>query len=684
MFTLRALLVFCVLSQFSVRVHAITYPSGGNGSGVANNPIFPGLEENDLTIILDGNLTGNPSDSYENWALIPGSGPFQKGTSNGSGTISLNKEANSSFTLVYSPLAHFEGNATFDLNSSALGTGANVTHSFTIEMVGTNDSPKLKFRNSANVSEVAFADASYQLDENKQLAAYVLPFELDAGDVVTLSLPSGVNDNDRFTVDQGTGQIKFISNSGANFETPLDLGNNNTYIITVNGIDLNNSDVNQTVTITIDDIDEAPSIQPNGGLTKTISEDHIDTDANSFYNVTKSSPAGEYFLLSVTDPDASDVSNPKWSLSTTPSKGRVYYSITSGSLFPMGTLNELTTASSVSASQIWIDYHPDTNATTEGGLESFTIKVEDQDNPSLFEEFTITLTITPVNDDFPSWVTTLGSYSVIESNASSSHVLVDLDATDPDLTDTLTFSKAGGDDASFFTIDGSTGQLRFANLMNYEDKSDSNGDDIYHVIARVTDGAYNKDFPISIQLLDEAESPQIQEGIGFSSTFSLVEGNSWTMPVGFITGADVDFGPNGKTGGADSSDDDNNTLVWSTSSVPSQGGVITWANTVGQIPSFTYTPQNSVIVQFPDSNQSQTESFTISVRDADGLSVTKTLTATVSPVPDPPLIWKFQRQGIVTDVSNYATSQRLTFQYPENSSAATPIQIFVYEYDGEP
>ena len=137
MFIKKALIVLCVLTQGFCCVYAISYPSGGPGSGVANNPIFPGLEENALTIILDGNLTGNSNDSYENWALISGSGPFKKGTSEGSGSITITPESNSSFTLVYTPLAHFEGNATFDLNSSALGTGLNVTHSFTIEMVGT-------------------------------------------------------------------------------------------------------------------------------------------------------------------------------------------------------------------------------------------------------------------------------------------------------------------------------------------------------------------------------------------------------------------------------------------------------------------------------------------------------------------------------------------------------------------
>ena len=49
---------------------------------------------------------------------------------------------------------------------------------------------------------------------------------------------------------------------------------------------------------------------------------------------------------------------------------------------PMGTINELTTGSQVASSQIWIDYHPDANASSDDGPESFVIRALDPNNPA--------------------------------------------------------------------------------------------------------------------------------------------------------------------------------------------------------------------------------------------------------------------------------------------------------------
>ena len=231
MYSKKTAFVFFACLQALFCLHGqISYPSGGDGNGSALSPIFSGIEDNILTFTLDGNISGSPTDSFEFWDLV--NGPIQSGTSNGAGSIVITGDSNTSFTLTYTPLAHFEGNATFDLNSSAYSTGQKATHSFTIEMTGTNDPPRLKFQNYAQVSEVAYQDATYSLTENAQLAAFVIPSELDAGDIVTLSLPAGQNDNDRFSIDQATGAVNFISDTGADYENPVDSGNNNSYILT--------------------------------------------------------------------------------------------------------------------------------------------------------------------------------------------------------------------------------------------------------------------------------------------------------------------------------------------------------------------------------------------------------------------------------------------------------------------
>ena len=84
-----------------------------------------------------------------------------------------------------------------------------------------------------------------------------------------------------------TGAINFISDSGADYENPVDSGNNNSYILTVRGTDTSFAQIEHTLTINVSNIDEPPAIQPTGGLTTTIFEDHINSDAESFYNKTK-------------------------------------------------------------------------------------------------------------------------------------------------------------------------------------------------------------------------------------------------------------------------------------------------------------------------------------------------------------------------------------------------------------
>ena len=678
MFNRKLSLCLFALTQSLLFLHGVNYPSGGDGNGTSFNPKFGLVEDLNLLIDLDGNATGG----FENWIFI--SGPYELGTNVSAGSLnSISGNLNSGFQITFDPKDHFEGNATFDLNSSATGTGLKATHTFIIEMVGANDPPRLKFRDSGNINEVFNSNASYDVTENTQLVGHVYADELDAGDTVALSLPAGFFDNNRFEIPSGTNEIRFKSATGADYETPFDIGPNNIYQITARGVDESNVSIEQTLSITITNADESPSTQPTGSANFTISEDTINGDFGSFYLASKS--GSSYFSLTGSDLDADDINPVKWSLSTAPVKGKVYYSTTNVSL-PMGTVNELTTSSSIQNAQIWIDYHPDGNETTESGTETFTIRAEDQNDAALFTEFTINVTITPTNDDAPIWSASsqpggVYEYSILETN--STQVIVDLDAIDADITSSLVYSVSGGVDSSSFSIDGSTGQLRFDSAKDYEQKSDTGGNDVFNVIVRVSDGTYNVDLPVIVTLVDVNEQPAVQELGNFSSTISVVEGNTWSMPSNFISGSDIDFGPNGKTGGSFSSDDDNNTLSWITSSNPSQGGTINWITASGRNPNFTYVPLNDSITQFPDSNQTQTESFSIRVQDSSGLSVVKNFTASVDPVPDAPLIWKFQRNGVPYDVSNYSSNQRLTFQYPENSSAATPIQVFVREFDGE-
>ncbi|WP_344846142.1 SdrD B-like domain-containing protein [Celeribacter arenosi] len=65
--------------------------------------------------------------------------------------------------------------------------------------------------------------------------------------------------------------------------------------------------------------------------------------------------------------------------------------------------------------------------------------------------------------------------------------VIDVNATDAD-GDTLTFSIAGGADASAFEIDADTGELTFKAAPDYEAPTDAGGNNVYEVKVKVEDG----------------------------------------------------------------------------------------------------------------------------------------------------------------------------------------------------
>ena len=179
MYSKKTAFVFFACLQALFCLHGqISYPSGGDGNGSALAPIFSGIEDNALTFTLDGNISGSPTDSFEEWFWFPALAQYRRAH-----PMVLDR-----YQLPAMPILHLHLHThhlpilkemlLLDLNSSAYSTGQKVTHSFTIEMTGTNDPPRLKFQNYAQVSEVAYQDATYSLSENAQLAAFVIPSEL--------------------------------------------------------------------------------------------------------------------------------------------------------------------------------------------------------------------------------------------------------------------------------------------------------------------------------------------------------------------------------------------------------------------------------------------------------------------------------------------------------------------------
>ncbi|MEZ4861098.1 MAG: CHRD domain-containing protein [Caldilineaceae bacterium] len=69
----------------------------------------------------------------------------------------------------------------------------------------------------------------------------------------------------------------------------------------------------------------------------------------------------------------------------------------------------------------------------------------------------------------------------------------------------ITYSIVGGADAAKFTIDQNTGALSFVSAPNFENPTDSGGNNVYDVIVRASNSAGSDDQPIAVTVTDVAE-----------------------------------------------------------------------------------------------------------------------------------------------------------------------------------
>ena len=132
--------------------------------------------------------------------------------------------------------------------------------------------------------------------------------DADPGDILTYSIEGTDDDYEKFEVDRTTGQLMVDVDGGLNFEAPSDIGdtlNNNTYVVTVTATDSSGGSGMTTVTITVADVNEAPTF---GAVTADppvntmgMAADHQEEGVD----VTESLVIAGY---TATDPEGGDVS----------------------------------------------------------------------------------------------------------------------------------------------------------------------------------------------------------------------------------------------------------------------------------------------------------------------------------------------------------------------------------------
>ena len=301
--------------------------------------------------------------------------------------------------------------------------------------------------------------------------------------VGTVSAADPDNDTLTYGITAGNEDGKFsIDSSGAvSVASALDFESASSYTLTVEAADPDSLSDTATVSITVTDVNEAPSFRAEE-YTLTIAE-----------NAAVSAAAATF---SATDPDAEDT---------------LIYSITAGDddqKFRIDGVGTLFVA----------------KALDHESTESYSLTLQVSDSGSLSDTATLTIAVMDVNEA-PSFDATAYTFTVPE-NAAQGEVLGNVSATDPDADDTLAYSIAG----EKFTV-GSGGSVTVAQLLDYETAAS------YSLTATVADGNGLSDtVTVSITVTDVDETPAFDSE---EYSFTVSEDAAVGTVVGTLTASDA-------------------------------------------------------------------------------------------------------------------------------------------------
>ncbi len=266
--------------------------------------------------------------------------------------------------------------------------------------------------------------------------------------MVTFSIAGGA-DAALFAIDASTGALSFVT--APNFEAPTDAGANNIYDVVVQASDGSLIDT-QAIAVTVTNVNEAPVITSNGG------------GAAAAVSVAENSTA--VTTVTATDPDAGTT---------------LSFSLAGGADASKFTINPTTGALSFITA-------PNFEAPTDAGANNVYDVVVQASDGSLVDTQAIAVTVTNVNEA-PVITSNGAGATAAVSVAENSTAVTTVTATDPDAGATVSFSLAGGADASKFAINATTGALSFITAPDFEAPTDAGANNVYDVLVQASDGS---------------------------------------------------------------------------------------------------------------------------------------------------------------------------------------------------
>jgi len=308
------------------------------------------------------------------------------------------------------------------------------------------------------------------------------------------------------------------------------------------------------------------------------------------------------------------------------------------------TASSLTLTGTVAQLQSWLASVVYTPTAQYSGGDTLTMTTSDLGNAGsggvATDMDTVTITVNAVNDA-PVITSNGGGASASVSVNEGSSAVTTVTATDPD-GDTLSYSIVGGADAGSFTINASTGALSFASLPDREVPLDANGDNVYEVSVRVSDGTVNDTQAISVTVLNLNDNAPVitSNGGGASASVSQVEGGS-TVTTVTATDADGDSLSYHIVGGADASRFQINSATGALTFVsppdfeaPTDAGANNVYDVVVEVRDGVHTDTQAIAVTITDANDNAPDitsdggGASASINVAEGGTAVTTVTAT--------------------------------------------------------
>ena len=379
-------------------------------------------------------------------------------------TYTLTGDDSDFFELVNNQLKLKDG------NSADFETKATYNLTITADDDEANSSSLDYTINVTNVNEqptsITLSSTSFNENSLSETIGVISTADDDSSDSYTYEL-SGA-DAESFEIVSSS--LKLKDSISANYEVK------NSYAITITSTDSGGLTTSEDFSLTVNDINDAPS---------AIEVSNLQTDENSIgalldsIVITDEDAASETYSYEISGDDADS------------------FEVVEG---------QLKVKSDVS-----LDY--ETKASY-----SITLTATDSTNLSISKDLTITAT--NLNDNAPIF-TSASSFDLVESQ----NFVGTVTATDADGNSNLTYSISGGDDASLFSIDSSTGQLTLQSATSSITSTETPADQtIVVTVAGNAPGQY---------YLDGVLFADYQFTVGATYTFDLSDSSNSNHPLRF-------------------------------------------------------------------------------------------------------------------------------------------------------